>query len=123
MKQINGKLETMFFEIVQDKFKLYDSNQEYVGYVEVATDFLHAEEIALLPLQLAQMEHVSKIVDLGFCYNMMFSDTNKDVVIRNLIDFALEEEYITDEKEFEEVEIDVNQIGNNYFIVDYAEYL
>lgn len=123
MKQINGKLGTMFFEIVQDKFKLYDSNQEYVGYVEVATDFLHAEEIALLPLQLAQMEHVSKIVDLGFCYNMMFSDTNKDVVIRNLIDFALEEEYITDEKEFEEVEIDVNQIGNNYFIVDYAEYL
>ena len=123
MKQINGKLETMFFEIVQDKFKLYDSNQEYVGYVEVATDFLHAEEIALLPLQLAQMEHVSKIVDLGFCYNMMFSDTNKDVVIRNLIDFALEEEYITDEKEFEEIEIDVNQIGNNYFIVDYAEYL
>lgn len=123
MKQINGKLGTMFFEIVQDKFKLYDSNQEYVGYVEVATDFLHAEEIALLPLQLAQMEHISEIVDLGFCYNLVFSNTNKNGAIRNLIDFVLEEKHITDEKFLDVKEIDVNQIGNNYFIVDFTEYL
>lgn len=123
MKKINGKLGTMYFEIVQDKFKLYDSNEEYVGYVDTATDFLHMEDIALLPLQLSQMEHISQIVSLGFCYNMMFSNTNADVVIRNLIDYALEEEYISDEKELEEIEININQIGNNYFVVDFTEYL
>lgn len=120
MKEIKNKLGTMYFEIVEDKFKLYDENKEYIGYVEVATDFLHMEDIALLPLQLSQIEHISEIVDLGFCSNMMFSTSHKDVIYQLEV-FYREEDEDFDEEYFYDIDFPVNVIGGNYFIVDFTE--
>lgn len=118
MKEIKSRLGIMYFEIVEDKFKLYDENQEYIGYVEVATDF-HIEEIALLPLQLAQIEHISEIVDLGFVSNMIFSTNYKDVLYQ-LETFFREEDEDFDEEDFYDCDFPVNVVGGNYFIVDFT---
>lgn len=120
MKEIKSKLGTMYFEIVEDKFKLYDENKEYIGYVEVATEFLHMEDIVLLPLKLAQIEHISEIVDLGFCSNMMFSTSHKDVIYQ-LETFFREEDEDFDEEDFYDCDFPVNVVGGNYFIVDFTE--
>lgn len=120
MKEIKGKLGTMHFEIVEDKFKLYDENKEYIGYVEVATDFLHMEDIVLLPLKLANIEHISEIVDLGFVSNMIFSTNHKDVIYQLEV-FYREEDEDFDEEDFYDNDFPVNVVGGNYFIVDFTE--
>lgn len=121
MKEINNKkLGAMYFEIVDDKFKLYDEHQDYIGYVEVSTDFLHMEEIALLPMQLSQITHISEIVDLGFCGNMMFGTSYKDV-LRQLEFFFREENENFNKEDFEDNDWPINEVGCNYFIVDFTE--
>lgn len=121
MKEIyNNKLGFMYFEIVEDKFKLYDEYEKYIGYVEMASGRLTLEDIALLPLKLSEMYHITEIVDLGFCSNMMYGDSEKSV-LRQLKWFAEENGYENFNED--ELDIDINELGQYYFIVDYDEYL
>lgn len=121
MKEIfNKKLGFISFEIVDDKFKLYDEYDKYIGYVETASGRLTLEDIALLPLKLSEMLHITEIVDLGFCNNLIYGESEKDV-LKQLKWFAEENGY--DDFNEDELDIDINELGKYYFIVDFDEYL
>lgn len=119
-KIVNDDLGIMYFEVVNDKFKLYDSDEEYIGYIETKSGFRSEEDLFYLPLKLTLINHVSELVDLGFCFNMLFNVGSKENVIEQLINYGIEENYINDRDELGEV--DVNRIGINYFIVEFNEY-
>lgn len=118
-KIVNDDLGIMYFEVVDDKFKLYDSDEEYIGYIETKSGFRSEEDLFYLPLKLTLINHVSELVDLGFCWNMLFNVGSKENVIEQLINYGIEENYINDRDELGEV--NVNRIGTNYFIVDFNE--
>ena len=119
MKKIETKFGTMYYEEIDGKFKLYDSNQEYIGYVETETGNLTDEEIKELPKKIQEIEHISDIVDLGFCWNMMFNDISEEDLIQQFKEHVIEEEYL---EENDDVDVDINRVGNIFFIVDYNEY-
>ena len=119
MKKLETKFGTMYYEEIDGKFKLYDSNQEYIGYVETATGNLTNEEINELPKKIQEIEHISDIVNLGFCWNMMFNDSSEEDLIQQFKELGIEEEYL---EENDDVDLDINRVGNIFFIVDYNEY-
>ena len=119
MKEIKSKIGTMYFEIVEDKFKLYDSEQEYIGYVELASGLFDEKDIELLKEDLTEMEYISDIVDLGFCYNIIWGSSKKEV-IQHLATFKENDEDFNAE-DYED--LDINRVGNKYFLVDFGEYL
>lgn len=119
MKEIKSKLGTMHFEIIEDRFKLYDSDQEYIGYVDLASGNFNEEDIPLLIEDLEQIDHISKIVDLGFCRNMIFGNSRKEV-INYLLTFQ-DEDFVSAE-DYEDLDV-INRVRNNYFLVDFDEYI
>ena len=120
----NKYLGTMYLDITEDnRIKLLDSNQEYVGYV---CTYELEKDIQETINKLIEIKHISDIVDLGFCNNMCFGKSINDVL--DEYDEFIENCDI-DENEIEEnksilrksLANYINIIGNNYFLVDYTE--
>lgn len=126
MKEIkieNKVLGTMYLDLTEDeRIKLLDSNKNYVGY----TCYLDFEKgyIEEIINKLSEIRHISEIVDLGFCNNMIFGKSVDDLVevyqeFINHNSFGEEEISLAEAKE--EISDYINVIGDNYFLVDYDE--
>lgn len=119
----NKVLGTMYLDLSEnERIKLLDSNKNYVGYTcyfEFEKEY--KEEIIN---KLSEIKHISDIVNLGFCNNMIFGKSVDDLaeVYQEYINnnsFGDKEISLTEAKE--EVSDYINVIGDNYFLVDYDE--
>lgn len=116
----NETLGTMYLDLNERKrIKLLDSDKEYVGYIY----YFEEKDIQKTINDLIKIKHISNIVDLGFCDNMIFGESFDDIVEIYIEHIETsEEENDFDIKELKESLSEyVNQIGNNYFLVDYTE--
>lgn len=119
----NKHLGNMYLDTSEeDRIKLLDSNKEYVGY----TCYYEEKDIQETINELIEIKHISDIVDLGFCNNMIFGESFEDVI--DVYTEYIEDCDISEEtkdfniKELKESISDyINVIGNNYFLVDYDE--
>lgn len=119
----NKHLGNMYLDTSEEeRIKLLDSNKEYVGYI----GYLEFEKgyIEEIINKLSEIKHISEIVNLGFCSNMIFGKSVDDLA-------EVYQEYINHNSIFgkeinlieakEEISDYINVIGNNYFLVDYDE--
>lgn len=119
----NKTLGTMYLDTSEEeRIKLLDSNKEYVGY----TCYYEEKDIQETINELIEIKHISDIVNLGFCNNMIFGESFEDVI--DVYTEYIEDCDISEEtkdfniKELKESVSDyINVIGNNYFLVDYDE--
>lgn len=119
----NKTLGTMYLDLFEEeRIKLLDSNKNYVGYIcYLEFEKGYIEEIIN---KLSEIKHISEIVDLGFCNNMIFGKSVDDLA-------EVYQEYINHNSIFgeeinlieakEEISSYINVIGDNYFLVDYDE--
>ena len=119
----NEHLGIMYLDLSEEeRIKLLDSNKEYVGY----TYYYEEKDIQKTINALIEIKHISDIVNLGFCNNMIFGESFDDI-IEIYIEYNENCDISEEEKDFnikelkESVSEYVNQIGNNYFLVDYTE--
>lgn len=123
------KIGVVYTYETQNKLKLYDSDEEYIGYVEIGNKT--PNEILKLINELLNINHISNLVDLGFCENVLWANSIVDLKCE-FIDYGVEEGIIEVENEedidyktlLEDYEsyLDINRVGNWYFIVDFCEY-
>ena len=134
-KERNGMVEwkteigVIYTYETQDKLKLYDSDEEYIGYVEIGNKTTN--EVLKIINKLLKIKHISDLVDLGFCENVLFSDGLVDLKY-HFIDYGIEEGIFEIENEEEidyktlledyESYFEINRIGRYYFMVDFCEY-
>lgn len=123
IKVENKTLGTMYLDLFEkERIKLLDSNKEYVGY----TCYFEEKDIQETINKLIEIKHISDIVNLGFCNNMIFGESFEDV-IDVYIEYNENCDISEEEKDFnikelkESVSEYINQVGNNYFLVDYTE--
>jgi hypothetical protein len=109
----NSDLGLFNFEITEGRFKLYDSNEEYIGYVNIENDT--QEEICSLAIKVSQISELSDLVELGFCNNVIWGSIEED-----LIDYYKELTEIDIDNE--DLDLPINEVGGIYFIVDYTEF-
>lgn len=119
----NKTLGTMYLDLIEEeRIKLLDSNKEYVGYIY----YTEEKDIQKTINELIEIKHISDIVNLGFCNNMIFGESFEDI-IDEYIEYNENCDISDEEKEWnikelkESISEYINQIGNNYFLVDYDE--
>ena len=128
MKEIKTKLGTMYFDIEFDEVKLYDSNKDYINHDDVGcylkdnetdiTDELLEQRIIE---QYKDIDYVdSSIILLG--EPVMWAPTMEKLL--ELWTAYCEEHGDTIKWTMEDFknEIQINQIGQLYFIIYYTEY-
>lgn len=131
MKEIKTKLGVLYHKIEEERFKLYDSDKEYIGYI--STLDLDTNDLTKAIKQVEEIKNIYDLVDLGFGINMMFATDKEDLEDMFLeYDFECEEEdyqeyietHTTEEYEelIKEYDLPINRVGENYFIIDYTEF-
>lgn len=131
MKEIKTKLGVLYYKIEEERFKLYDSDKEYIGYI--MEWHLDTKDLTKAIKQVEEIEEIYDLVDLGYGMNMMFA-TDKEDLEDMFVEYDFEgkdedyQEYIethtTEEyKELlKEYDLPINRVGENYFIMDYTEF-
>lgn len=131
MKEIKTKLGVLYYKIEEERFKLYDSDKEYISYI--STLDLDTNDLTKAIKQVEEIKNIYDLVDLGFGINMMFATDKEDLEDMFLeYDFECEEEdyqeyietHTTEEYEelIKEYDLPINRVGENYFIIDYTEF-
>lgn len=131
MKEIKTKLGVLYYKIEEERFNLYDSDKEYIGYI--MEWHLETKDLTKGIKQLEDIKNIYDLVDLGFGINMMFA-TNQEDLEDMFVEYDFEckeedyQEYIethtTEEYQelLKEYDLPINRVGDNYFIMDYTEF-
>ena len=116
---IHSKIGNLYLELNEEseKLKLYGSNREYIGYLELES----CESIEIEAEKLGKIISPYDIVDLGYCENMMCGNSELDL-FNTLFDYlnTFENNYsladtlqILNENKIE--------VGDYYIITNYHE--
>lgn len=123
IKIINKVVGIMYLDTSEEwRYKLLDSNKNYVGYT---CSWDEENDLEKIIIKLINIKDITEIVNLGFCNNMIFGKSTNDL-LDTYSEFVYNSDYYERDsfniKEIEEtIEEYHNQIGDNYFIVDYDE--
>ncbi len=128
MKEFQTKLGTMYFDIEFDEVKLYDSNKDYINHDDVGC-YLKDNETNITD-EVLEQRIIEQYKDIDYTDSsiillgepVMWSDT-KEGLLELWSNYCKEHgDHIKWTMEDFENEIQINQIGNLYFIIYYTEY-
>lgn len=114
LKNLNGFMFVNRGEIDNSRWCFYDENGEFIDTL-YGTD----NEIKKDITKISKIKHISELVDIGLCLNMMYGRDLNDL-LETWNDYIQEEFEPYTLEEFKE-NIPYNKVGDFYFVVNYTE--